>query len=673
MGEEGFRQRLDRCSTTATSRRRWSSTASGRSATWRTTAEPPAAPAPPQAARPLRREGGQRTPTSSPDAGWCSATATCASRTPWRRAQPLVPQRHRRRVRLRRAGPGPGRDRLRRVRGRPRATTSSSRGPRRTAGSRSGRRKDPLRTYCIEANSHIAPPKRYLSKYGQLLEHAPYCERDLRAAAGPAARRGRRRDAPATRPRSTSSTAATARGGDRRHGAHAARSTRSTSSAGTAASTRTCSTCATSSRSPAASTSRRRCTRCSRAGTSSSATSCRARSTTTRCRSRCPTTTPTSTATRSCSTSTATTRPARAPASARARSRCTRAVTPHGPQPGADGGLDRQALLRRARRHGRHVPPARARRGRPRGRRRQVRRQLAPRLRHPPGRRTPVARLSATRKAAAMVPTWWRAHMDGLPYSGNCARLVAIRVYAPPNQLNCFEEAQGRRWARTRTPVDTRSGRGIVSRHDRRMSPFDAFDPTRPFTRAEGIAAGLTPWQLRGPEYAHPFHDTYLARTAPRTLATRARAAVLGAPDTAVISHDTAAVLWGGAVPESSWIHVTVPPGESFVRTGVRTHRLSGHRLVAQHDGLRLTTPEQTFIDLAGRLDLVAAGGARRPARQAEGGIARVLVRSDGRMESAVTALRPAERRPMFAPASTRRPRAGSGCWSSWPVFPSPP
>jgi homogentisate 1,2-dioxygenase len=35
------------------------------------------------------------------------------------------------------------------------------------------------RLYPIEGNSHIAPPKRYLSRYGQLLEHAPYCERDL--------------------------------------------------------------------------------------------------------------------------------------------------------------------------------------------------------------------------------------------------------------------------------------------------------------------------------------------------------------------------------------------------------------------------------------------------------------------------------------------------------------
>ncbi|MDP9101398.1 MAG: homogentisate 1,2-dioxygenase [Actinomycetota bacterium] len=42
----------------------------------------------------------------------------------------------------------------------------------------------PVHLFCIEASSHIAPPRRYLSKYGQFLENAPYCERDLR---GPAA------------------------------------------------------------------------------------------------------------------------------------------------------------------------------------------------------------------------------------------------------------------------------------------------------------------------------------------------------------------------------------------------------------------------------------------------------------------------------------------------------
>ena len=46
-------------------------------------------------------------------------------------------------------------------------------------------RNNPLRLYVVEANSHISPPKRYLSKFGQFLEHSPYCERDLRLPVGP--------------------------------------------------------------------------------------------------------------------------------------------------------------------------------------------------------------------------------------------------------------------------------------------------------------------------------------------------------------------------------------------------------------------------------------------------------------------------------------------------------
>jgi homogentisate 1,2-dioxygenase len=41
------------------------------------------------------------------------------------------------------------------------------------------------RLYAIEANSHIAAPRRYLSRFGQFLEHAPYCERDLHAPGEP--------------------------------------------------------------------------------------------------------------------------------------------------------------------------------------------------------------------------------------------------------------------------------------------------------------------------------------------------------------------------------------------------------------------------------------------------------------------------------------------------------
>jgi homogentisate 1,2-dioxygenase len=43
----------------------------------------------------------------------------------------------------------------------------------------------PLGAFCVEANSHIQAPSRYLSRQGQFLEHAPYSERDLRGPAGP--------------------------------------------------------------------------------------------------------------------------------------------------------------------------------------------------------------------------------------------------------------------------------------------------------------------------------------------------------------------------------------------------------------------------------------------------------------------------------------------------------
>jgi homogentisate 1,2-dioxygenase len=44
---------------------------------------------------------------------------------------------------------------------------------------------EPSRLYAIEANSHIHFPRSYVSEFGQLLEHAPYCERDLHGPGEP--------------------------------------------------------------------------------------------------------------------------------------------------------------------------------------------------------------------------------------------------------------------------------------------------------------------------------------------------------------------------------------------------------------------------------------------------------------------------------------------------------
>ena len=42
-----------------------------------------------------------------------------------------------------------------------------------------------MATLVIECRGHVNAPKRYLSANGQFLEHAPYCERDLRAPGAP--------------------------------------------------------------------------------------------------------------------------------------------------------------------------------------------------------------------------------------------------------------------------------------------------------------------------------------------------------------------------------------------------------------------------------------------------------------------------------------------------------
>lgn len=44
---------------------------------------------------------------------------------------------------------------------------------------------DTVRMLVLETRAHIGPPRRYLSRNGQLLEHAPYCERDLRSPTEP--------------------------------------------------------------------------------------------------------------------------------------------------------------------------------------------------------------------------------------------------------------------------------------------------------------------------------------------------------------------------------------------------------------------------------------------------------------------------------------------------------
>ena len=137
------------------------------------------------------------------------------------------------------------------------------------------------------------------------------------------------------------------------------------------------------------------------------------------------------------------------------------------------------------------------------------------------------------------------------------------------------------------------------------MATSDALDTTQPFTRTQALTAGLTDAELRRRDFVRLYRGVYLSRQAPASLEVRARGALLLAPSTAVISHHTAAALWGGSVPHSSSVHLTIARSQSFQTAGVRTHESDRARDTTFHRGIRMTTPEQTFIDLAANLDLV--------------------------------------------------------------------
>jgi homogentisate 1,2-dioxygenase len=66
------------------------------------------------------------------------------------------------------------------------ATVASSGGEDASRGEEAGNgAAPPAEALVIEARGHIRPPRRYLSRYGQFLEHSPYSERDLRCPDGP--------------------------------------------------------------------------------------------------------------------------------------------------------------------------------------------------------------------------------------------------------------------------------------------------------------------------------------------------------------------------------------------------------------------------------------------------------------------------------------------------------
>jgi hypothetical protein len=139
----------------------------------------------------------------------------------------------------------------------------------------------------------------------------------------------------------------------------------------------------------------------------------------------------------------------------------------------------------------------------------------------------------------------------------------------------------------------------------RRRLPTRPFNPKMPFTRAEAAKAGIDDRQLAGPAYQQLFWGVHLCATVTPTLTIRTLAALTVSPATSVVTHHTAAKLWGGIPPESSEIHVTVSRVNRPKIEGIRPHRVVSLPQSVRRRGLPVTSAERTFLDIGRWCDLV--------------------------------------------------------------------
>ena len=133
------------------------------------------------------------------------------------------------------------------------------------------------------------------------------------------------------------------------------------------------------------------------------------------------------------------------------------------------------------------------------------------------------------------------------------------------------------------------------------------FDPREPFSRAAARAGGIGLKTLLSSRFRKIFYDCYVSSTVPLTTKIRAKAALEISPPGSFLSHSTAARIWGGIVPNTPDVHGTVPGKAGRTsRKGVKAHAAVEGTALTSFRNLSITTPEQTFSDLATSLDLVA-------------------------------------------------------------------
>lgn len=144
-----------------------------------------------------------------------------------------------------------------------------------------------------------------------------------------------------------------------------------------------------------------------------------------------------------------------------------------------------------------------------------------------------------------------------------------------------------------------------MDRRERRHRPARHRPPDLgPVTYAEARAAGIPRRSLQGPDYLRIARGLYIPADPGPTPVVLARAALKVAGPHAFVSHHLAAGVHGGAVPHTELLHVSVPQRHRRSSPDGLTIHVSG-RTPVWWAGVPLTSPADTFLDLASHLDLV--------------------------------------------------------------------
>ena len=134
-----------------------------------------------------------------------------------------------------------------------------------------------------------------------------------------------------------------------------------------------------------------------------------------------------------------------------------------------------------------------------------------------------------------------------------------------------------------------------------------------PFTRAQAIAAGITPMMLRGPRFRQLYRGVYVDARVASSPEIRTLGALLTHPTGAFASHHGAARVHRLPAPDTASEHVSVlRKADRRRRDGITSH-LAVAQPVMTVRGIPVSTPVHLFIDLAsclGLVDLVVLGDA---------------------------------------------------------------